>query len=55
MIANIPSEDLEARLLRHCDVLLGWIQGDPLAVPDVAWMREAIEELHLRRLARSAG
>ena len=55
MITDMTSEDIEERLLRHCDVLLGFVQGDPLALPDVAWMRGAIEELRLRRLARSAG
>jgi len=54
-ISEIPSEDLEGQLLAHIE------RHARLCVPghqshdDALWMREAVEELRLRRLARSAG
>ena len=55
-ITEIPSEDLEGQLLKHCDRLMVdmYGSGDESAVGDVFWMRAAVQELGLRRLARSA-
>ena len=56
-ITEIPSEDLEGQLLKHCDRLSAGYPYDfgGVSSEDVTWMRMAIQELSLRRLARSAG
>lgn len=49
-ITEIPSEDLEGQLLRHIDTYHAMHE---LPEADTRFMREAVNELRLRRLARS--
>lgn len=50
-ITEIPSEDLERLLMKY---VTSYASDSRIVERDAIWMLSAIEELRLRRLARSA-
>ncbi len=53
-VTQMPSADLEIRLMAITS-LSPYMPNKPIPEITLRWMTEAVKELQLRRLARSAG